>query len=277
MSLAVIFMVVSANAQSRFEVKDFGKFKLHTYITADPLGNMSYIIEGNKGLVVLEPAAFIENIKEFGEYATKLNKPIEKVVANYHAAGASGFHDHSTFVMIEGMPEFVKGDAYNGMMNYLASSFGDAMDTKEFKAAQTVKPNAKTKWAGVDFKFTPGSSSDFPASSILISGKAYYIHFTPVADMHMGALQITGRDAVDAYLAELKNAKASGAETFIGGHGMGIADKVAVDFQIAYLTKVKEVIVQQTTTDGFIAAMKTAYPNIAGEDNLTAIAANIYK
>ena len=62
LSFAVILMVVSANAQSKFEVKDFGDFKLHSYVTADPLGDMSYIIEGQKGLVVVEPAVFIENI-----------------------------------------------------------------------------------------------------------------------------------------------------------------------------------------------------------------------
>lgn len=71
LTLTVIFMVISANAQSKFEVKDFSGFKLHTYVTADPLGDMSYIIEGKKGLIVLEPAAFLENIKEFGEDSCK--------------------------------------------------------------------------------------------------------------------------------------------------------------------------------------------------------------
>ena len=62
--LAIAGMAIAANAQTKFEVKDFGKFKLHTYVTADPLGDMSYIIEGSKSLVVLEPAAFYDNIKE---------------------------------------------------------------------------------------------------------------------------------------------------------------------------------------------------------------------
>lgn len=275
LTLMILVMTVSTNAQSRFDVKDFGSFKLHSYVTADPLGDMSYIIEGGNALVVLEPAVFHENIKEFGEYVETLNKPIEKVISSYHAGGFNAF-DPSTIVMIEGMPEFEKGEAYSGMMAYFASTFGDALDSRGHEPTATVGKNEKVKWAGVDFQFFPGASSDFPAASVLIGGKAYYIHFAPVANMHMGALQITGRKAVDAYLSELEHAKKTGASTFIGGHGMTVADMSAVDFQIAYLKKVKEVLTQQTTADGFITAMKAAYQGIGGETNLVGVAEVLY-
>lgn len=231
LSLTPILMVLSANAQSKFEVKDFGGFKLHSYVTADPLGDMSYIIEGKNGIVVLEPVAFSDNIKEFGEYIAKLNKRVEKVIVNYHAAGFSGF-DHSKFVMVEGMPEF---------------------------------------------KFFPGASTDFPAASILIGGEVYYMHFAPVANMHMSALQIPDRKAVDATLAELEHAKASGVTTFIGGHGAGVGNINAVNFQIEYLKKVKETISLIKTGDEFILVMQMTYQDIAGDDNLTALATNLYK
>lgn len=52
-------------------------------------------------------------VKDFGAYLDKLNKPVEKVIANYHAAGFSA-HAPSKFVMIEGMPQFVQGDIYKG-------------------------------------------------------------------------------------------------------------------------------------------------------------------
>lgn len=265
------------NAQSKFEAKDFGSFTLHTFVTADPLGDMSYIIEGANALVVLEPAAFLENIREFDEYVSALNKPIEKVIANYHVAGAGAFNDHSTFVMIEDMPEFVKGPVYGGMMGNFAAAFGDAMDVSEFKPAQLVSKNTSVNWAGVDFRFSPGATSDFPAASILIGGQVYYQHFTPAANMHIGPLQLTGRTAVDAQLAELEHAKASGATPFIGGHGIATADKTAVDFQITYLKKMKELLARQTTAVGFISAMKAAYPNIAGEDGLNGVAAALYQ
>ncbi len=274
--LGGIIMAISMNAQSKFEVKDFGSFKLHAYVTTDPLGDMSYIIEGSKSVVVLEPAVFLDNIKEFGDYLNKLNKPVEKVIANYHAAGFSAF-DHSKFVMVEGMPEFVKGDIYKGMMGNFAAGFGDKMDISDFVPSSTVGRNASINWAGVEFTFSPGASSDFPAASILIGGKVYYMHFTPVANMHMGALQISSREAVNAQLAELEQAKASGATTFIGGHGMATADINAVNFQIEYLKKLKETVSLIKTGDEFILVMKMTYPNLAGEDNLTALATNLYK
>ncbi len=272
----IILLTISASAQSKFEAKDFGSFKLHSYVTADPLGDMSYIIEGKNSVVVLEPAAFLDNIKEFGDYLNKLNKPVEKVIANYHAAGFSA-HDHSKFIMIEGMPQFVQDDIYKGMMSNFAAGFGDKIDLSEFVPAATVGRNAMEKWAGVTFKFSPGATSDFPAASILIGGKVYYTHFTPASNMHMGALQITGRDAVDAQLAELRKAKASGASTFIGGHGAGTADINAVNFQIDYLKKVKETMEQIKTGDEFVLMMRKSYPGLAGEDNLSAVAANLYK
>lgn len=274
--LSILVMTTLVNAQSRFDVKDFGSFKLHSYVTADPLGDMSYIIEGKKELVILEPAAFLVNIKEFNKYIKKLNKPVEKVIANYHAAGFSGF-DHSKFVMIEDMPEFVKGEIYSGMMSNFSAGFGDKMDISELVPTATISKNAQVKWAGIEFKFSPGASSDFPAASILIGGKVYYMHFAPVANIHMGALQIPNREAVDATLAELEHAKASGATTFIGGHGMDTGDINAVDFQIEYLKKIKETISVIKTGDEFILVMQMTYRDIQGEDNLTALATNLYK
>lgn len=274
--LAIAGMAIAANAQTKFEVKDFGKFKLHTYVTADPLGDMSYIVEGSKSLVVLEPAAFHDNIKEMQAYISKLGKPVEKVIANYHAAGFSAY-ESSKYVMVEGMPEFVKGDIYGGMVKGFASNFGNTIDTGGIIPTATVTKNGKEKMAGIVFEFTPGAASDFPAASILIGGKVYYLHFTPVAGMHIGPLQITGRTAVEAYLSELEKAKASKAELFIGGHGIAAADVAAVDFQISYLKKIKELMTVHKNAEDFISAMKTAYPKATALENLTAVAANLYK
>lgn len=274
--LAIASMAVAANAQTKFEVNDFGKFKLHTYVTADPLGDMSYIIEGSKSLVVLEPAAFHDNIKEMQAYISKLGKPVEKVIANYHAAGFSAY-ESSKYVMVEDMPEFVKGDIYGGMVKGFASNFGNAIDTDGNIPTATITKNGKEKMAGIVFEFTPGAASDFPAASILIGGKVYYLHFTPVAGMHMGPLQITGRTAVEAYMSELEKAKASKAELFIGGHGIAAADVAAVDFQISYLKKIKELMTVHKNAEDFISAMKTAYPKAIALDNLSAVAANLYK
>lgn len=68
-----------------------------------------------------------------------------------------------------------------------------------------------------------------------------------------------------------------GATTFIGGHGGATASAEAVNFQIEYLKKVKETRLQIQTGDEFVLVMQMTYPDIAGEENLTAVATNLYK
>lgn len=273
--VALMGLIVCAQAQNKFEVKDLGKFKLHSYVTGDPLGDINYIIEGKDGVVILEPAAFYDNIKEMNSYIEKLGKPVVKVISNYHVAGFSG-HDVSKFVMVEGMPEFSEGPVYGGMMSHFGNIFKDKMDVSKFGKTEIVSKTAKENWAGVEFQFAPGVSSDFPAASIIIGEKVYYTHFTP-AKAHPSPLQIHSRDAVSAVLAELGKVKVSGCTVVIGGHGMATTDIATVEFEIEYLKKINEIVSKETTKDGFIAAVQKVYPDLAGADNLAGIANALYK
>lgn len=278
--IAWIALISSAinmmQAQTKFKVNDLGNFKLHSYTTQDPLGDMNYIIEGMNSLVILEPIAFYDNISEFKNYVNKLNKPIEKIIADYHIAGFSSF-DQSKYVAVKDMVQFAKGDIYSGMLNGFSEEFKNKMDMSEYIPTTTVNRSSNENWAGVTFKFLPGASSDFPASSILIGNKVYYSHFTPKKNMHMSALQITGRHVVDPIIKELEQAKKSGATMFIGGHGVSVNNIDDVDFQLSYMKKIKETMTQINTADEFVLVMQMIYKDIDGEDNLTAVANNLYK
>lgn len=65
--------------------------------------------------------------------------------------------------------------------------------------------------------------------------------------------------AVEAELAEAKEALASGCKYFIGGHG-GLAEKKQVEFKIAYLETVQRLLAENADADGFLAALNAAYP-----------------
>ena len=132
-AFALLFVAICAQAQGKFEVKDFGRFKLHSYVTADPLGDINCLIEGKKGVVVVEPPAFYDNIQEMNGYIAKLGKPVVKVISNYHVAGYSAF-EASKFVMVEGMPEFSEGPVYGGMMAHFGNVFKDKMDVSVHKS-----------------------------------------------------------------------------------------------------------------------------------------------
>ena len=266
-------LTVTAMAQTkgRFEVHDLGNCKLHVYYTNDALGDASYIIEGKDALVTMEQPLFKDNVAEFDTYLSNLKKPVEKRITDYHVGG-TGSHD---VVMAEGMPEFTKGEVYGGMMQGFAQAFGDALTAMPTGKASEVAFGTTQTWAGVTFEFRPGASSDFPGASILIGGKAYYTHWTP-AKAHASHLQISSPAAIDAEIAEAENSLASGAELFIGGHG-GAARRDAVEFKIAYLKKMKELLAKNGTVQDFVDGMKKAYPGLPGEAGLADLGKALYK
>ena len=267
------FLTITAMAQTkgRFEVHDLGNYKLHVYYTNDALGDASYIIEGEDALVTMEQPLFKDNVAEFDAYLSKLDKSVEKRITDYHVGG-TGKHD---VVMAQGMPEFTKGKIYGGMMKGFAQTFGDAMTDMPTGKATEVAFGTTQTWAGVTFEFRHGAKSDFPGASILIGGKAYYTHWTPVK-AHVSHLQISSSDAIDAEIAEAENSLASGATLFIGGHG-GAATRDAVEFKIAYLKKMKELLVANNTAQAFVDAMKQAWPGLPGEAGLEDLGKALYK
>lgn len=273
--LFVLFnlLTITAMAQTkgRFEVHDLSNFKLHVYYTNDVMADASYIIEGKDSLVTMEHPLFKDNVAEFNSYIEKLGKPIEKIISDYHVGG-SGNHAH---IMAEGMEEFSKGPIYGGMMKGFEQMWGDTMTEMPTGAVTEVPFGTTQTWAGVTFEFRHGASSDFPAASILIGGKAYYTHWTP-AKAHVSHLQVASPAAIDAEIAEAENSLASGAELFIGGHG-GAATRDAVEFKIAYLKKMKELLAANKTAEAFVDAMKQAYPGLPGEAGLEELGKALYK
>lgn len=266
----LLTITAMAQTRGRFEVHDFEKFKLHVYYTNDALGDASYIVEGDDALVTMEQPLFKDNVAEFDKYLDKLNKPVVQRITDYHVGG-TGSHN---VVMVEGMPEFTKGEIYGGMMQGFAKTFGDALTAMPTGKATEVAFGSTQTWIGIPFLFSHGATSDFPGASILIGGKVYYTHWTP-AKAHASHLQISSPAAIDAEIEEAGLSLATGAELFIGGHG-GAAKRDAVEFKIAYLKKVKELLDTCTTPQAFIEAMKQAYPGLPGENGLSDLAKALF-
>lgn len=269
--LNLLTITAMAQTKGQFEVHDLGDFRLHVYNTGDALGDASYIIEGGDSLVTMEQPLFKENVAEYDEYLAGLGKPVEKRITDYHLGG-TGSHE---IVMAEGMPEFTKGEIYGGMMAGFARTFGDALTEMPTGEASEVAFGSTHSWAGVSFEFSRGASTDFPGASILIGSKVYYTHWTP-AKAHVSSLQVSSAEAIDAEMAEAAKSLESGAELFIGGHG-GAAGRDAVEFKIAYLTRMKEILASCPDAGSFVAAMKTEYPGLPGEDGLAALAEALYR
>lgn len=269
--LNLLTITVMAQTKGRFEVYDLGNYKLHVYYTNDVMADASYIIEGKDSLVTMEHPLFKDNVAEFNIYIEKLGKPIEKIISDYHLGG-SGNHAQ---IMAEGMEEFSKGPIYGGMMKGFEQMWGDTMTELPTGDVTEVPFGTTQTWAGVTFEFRHGASSDFPAASLQIGGKAYYTHWTPVK-AHVSHLQVSSPAAIDAEIAEAEKSLASGAELFIGGHG-GAAKRDAVEFKIAYLKKMKEILTANKSSQDFVDAMKKAYPGLPGEAGLEDLGKALYK
>lgn len=259
--LFILFNLITiagmAQTKGRFEVHDMGSFKLHVYHTNDALGDASYIIEGKEALVTMEQPLFRDNVAEFDAYLSELGKPVEKRITDYHAGG-TGSHD---VVMAQGMPAFMKGETYGGMMEGFAQALGDALAAMPTGKATEVAFGTTHTWAGATFGFRRGGASDFPGASILIGGKAYYTHWAP-ARAHASHLQISSAAAIDAETAEAENSLASGAELFVGGHG-GAVRRGAVEFRVAYLKKMKELLRGKQDGRGFRGCDEAGLPRPA--------------
>ena len=261
--------VVNETLVGAFQSYNLDGFKLHVYNSNDVMGDCSYIIEGNNGLVVMEYPLFKVNAQEFTDYIAKLGKPIVTDITDYHLGGS----DKLPLIMPEGMPAFIEGPVYGGMMKSFADRFGDTMVELPTQKAAEVPFGQTQNWAGVDFDFQHGATSDFPAASIIIGKQVYYTHWTP-AEAHISPLQIGNAAAVDAELAEAQKSLASGAKYFIGGHG-GLAEKAQVEFKIAYLQKVKELLAANKDAATFAEALKVAYPELPGDAD--ALAQALYR
>ena len=253
----------------QFQAYELNGFRLHVYNSNDVMADTSFIIEGENGLVVMEYPLFKVNAAVFGEYIKALGKPIVTDITDYHLGGS----DQLPIVMPEGMPAFIEGPIYGGMMKGFAQSFGDTMVDLPTQKAMEVPFGSTQSYAGVDFRFEHGASSDFPGASIIIGGQVFYSHWAYYT-AHMSPLQLGSVDAIDAELKATKDALASGCKYYIGGHG-GLVEKPAVEARIAYLEKVKALRAEKSNAASFTMALKGAFPDMPGA--IAPLAEALYK
>lgn len=265
--------VASMAGAQNVEKHSFDNFNVHVFTSPEAMGDISILVEGERELVMVEPQSFYKSIEEFNGYIAKLGKPLKYIVASYHAGGLASYNPKSIY-MVEPMVAFMQSEMAQGMLKKFDGAFGGAMDTRMVKPRRTIPATSIQKWAGVEFSFTAGAASDFPASSINIGGKVFYTHFAPNM-MHPSPMQLNSPKAVDATLAELIKAKHSGCEIFVGSHG-SVASREDVEFMVGYLTKVKELISSSATSDIFAQRLIVAYPSLAGIESVSALSRRLY-
>lgn len=255
----------------KFETYESKGFTMHVYNSNDVMADASFIVETKKGLVTIEEPLFKDGVKEFDAYVAQLGKPVAARIVDYHEGG-TGTHP---LIQPEGMPRFMHEGVYDAMMKGFQKSFGDRMVERPTGKAKEVKLGTTEKINGISYLFAEGPKNDFPAASILIGRDFCLMHWAPTRT-HMNALQLANRAAVAQTLEGAKAAKTLGAKYYLGSHG-GVATAADLDFRIAYLSRVSQLLSECKDAASFAQALKNAYPDLSGADGVDALAANLYK
>lgn len=254
-------------------VYDLKNSKLHVYQTMDALGNVCFIIEGDKKISILEPPMFYKSINIFNNYIKSLRKPIDKVISSYHSLGLSDYPT-SKIMMPKDMIAFWKSKQAKGIIEMFKKRFGDTADFREPKKMNSFNVPSTQNWSGVELNFYKGIASGFPAATALIDKSAYYTHFTP-SKAHINPMLVKSPKALDEILEELKRIKQSEAKYIFGSHGKP-ASQIEVEFEIKYLEKVKKLRTECDDSDIFSQKLILCYPSIPGLKNVRNLAKNLY-
>lgn len=272
--LTILLLTLSvsfAQAGSKFITDKVGNVVLHTYQSGDPLGDVSFIIESENSLVILEPVPFEANIKEMLAYTEKLNKPVSKVLVNFHPGGLSQYPQGEK-VTTKPMDGFIHSDAGKGMLQHFEQVFKGAMDVKIVPFDSVIEAGKTLVIDGVTYEFAQTKMPGMPGSNLSINGQIFFTHFAPAANVHPSPFYINSRKALASALAESKEALKGGYRLFIGSHMPGRGETQDLEFQIKYLETLTAVAAGTDQAAEITAQMKKAFPGCAVEQHLTAIA-----
>lgn len=279
LSVAILLAVVTpsfAEMQSSVTTDSFEHMTIHTYQSNDPMGDVSFVIESKKKLVILEPQAFAPNIDELLAYVKTLNKPVEKIFVAFHPAGLKSYPEGEK-VITKPLETFIHSDAGKGMLTHFKEVFKGQMDVEVVPFDSIISQNNELEVDGITYTFYPTSLPGMPGVNIDINSKVLYQHFAPTAHSHPSPFHINSLQAIEGALSDAIKAQANGYPLFLGSHYPGKGKMVDLKFQITYLKKMKTIANESTGKSEFIEKMKSSYPELDGEKNIEEIAGNIFK
>ncbi len=268
--------VFTAKAQSKISTDKFDNFTLHTYASFNPMGDVSFIVEGKNELVIIEPQSFNKNTEEFNTYTKKLGKPIAKVLVSFHSAGLDIYKGEDKAIS-KATADFLKTDAAKGMLQYFDKVFQGAMNTHIVDFNEYMDVPKSFTIDSIPYTIEASALTGMPGLNIAIGNKVYYRHFVPIKDTHLSKNEITNKASIDGALLDAKKAKKGKYTLLIGSHGTGKANADDLKFEIKYLKTMKKIASNAENAEQFVEKMNKKFPTLKGQEDLKAIANNLYK
>jgi hypothetical protein len=249
------------------KVYKFGDIVLHAYKTGDALSDESFILETGKNLVAIESPVFHSNLKELAEYAKGLKKPLTDILLANHPNGVDYYDGVDLHLTGSVVSALAPGGATKGLIDNFTVAFGADFDASIPAVKANIKPG-KVTIGGIDFVITETATAydiEIPAINCV---------YTHMLGANVHSIMVSPAQ-MDSMIITLESYKQKGYALVLSGHNE--PEKLSdVDVKIAYVKKAKELAAGNKTADGFIAAMKAAFPGYFGDNYLGMTAAALF-
>lgn len=252
--------------EGKVYIYDFGKVKLHSYLTNDALNDTAYIIETNNELLGIETPAFYKDLESYSKYIKQLGKPLNNIFLAYHTALPENYKGN--VYATKNYVQSVTNGSIKGLLDNFKNIFGNSFDTKIPKITNVIN-EGKINVAGVEFIIKnkdDGYIIEIPVCNSI------YIHMAG-SDVHNILPSI---QAVDNLISDMKLYKNKNYDLILTSHYKPETINMA-DVKIEYLETIKKAFLNNKTKDSFIKTIKSKYPKYSGENYLQMTADMLYK
>lgn len=250
----------------KVEIYDFGKVKLHAYMTNDALSDTAYLIETDKEFIGIETPAFYEDLKVYGSYIKQSGKPLNNLFLAYHTALPENYKG-KVYATENYVTSVTKG-SIKGLLDNFKNVFGDAFDTRVPKVTNIINEGT-VNISGVDFVIKnkdDGYMIEIPSLNIL------YIHMAG-SDVHN---ILPSLEYIDGMINDMQSYKKKNYALILTSHYKPETIELA-DIKTEYLKSIKQIYAENKSKDDFIKAVKNKYPKYSGENYLQMTADMLYK
>ncbi|GHV25702.1 hypothetical protein AGMMS4952_04150 [Spirochaetia bacterium] len=240
-------------------VYDFDGIRLHAYETKNPFADECYLFETGQELIGLEAPLFRNNLTEFADYIQSLNKPLNHLIIAYHPGGGNAFAGSRVYATETAKKSMGEGGFIKAMIANFAGGFGDKLYTEIPAVTDTIKAG-KVTIGGIEFIVTDTKESfdlEIPAINVV------YTHMVG----HRAHNILESPEHIAAMIEQMEDYKKQKPCLILTTHDVPVTVEI-VDEKLTYLQKVKELAAASKDKASFIAGVKAAFPDYAGEKYL---------
>jgi hypothetical protein len=250
------------------QIYDFGAVQLHAYQTRDPMNEECYLLETKEELIGIETPAFSKNLAEYVDYIKALDKPLNHLILVNHGNGGKLFKKSHIYSTASTRAALQKGGHIRSLIDNSARIFGAEFDS-DIPEITNIIPAGRVKIGCLDF-FVTETSTGFDLEITPI-----HCIYTHMVGSHSHNI-LPGPNQIGDMLRKMKGFKAKNYRLILTSHEVP-ETIAAADKKIRYLEKTHEILRSSRKREDFMSAMKTAFPDFAGENYLEMSAGALFR